>query len=681
MAKVANVSLSVCRRTNLSVGSEMSSVTINCPKCGSGLKLPNRSMLGRKGKCPKCEHKFVLEEPDEVQLELAEPDPAPGVSLSDAPKVGMSAKWVPDQPAVRPTAASAVPAFTAAAPAADVFDFSALDASTTTPPAAPINAADGGVTGDSNLAGSAAGAAQGSVAGRIRRRPKKRRGGPVAIGIGTALLAFCMLGLWWQQNNSQPVVADQNAGKQLQKNVDWEAEKVDQAASDEDAKTLSPTKGGPIPMEFLPFTPHLVCHLRPSEIWAADRTNKEFVATLGSVGTWLQNTISGMTKFEPQEIEELTFVVNFGPRSSPPDVAAVVRLKTAHTDSDFQLKRFEGTPHPDPNVRLFEGETYAYLLLDSKTFVVASNSVSDLLMDAKTHGRQPPVDLEALIAESDRTRQMSLMFDVINIDTHREYIFEPDMVPFADQFVLWFGKDIQTLSWSMHLGTELFMETLLHPSSTSSAMRVQRHMKQRFQELPGTLQSAARFMKPANQGYKAMIGRFPAMMQAFVLGTSSNVGPSFVRLTTLLPDKAAANIAAASLYTWNQSVVTDFTGPAPVVNKGPSMPDKIADRLKMPVIVDFRRMPLQEAFAYIADEIKTTITINGDALKLAGMTQNMPQTYNLGEVPALAAIDAMLSNPDYKGTLVIIVDETTKTITLTTRPVATESGLTPYPTK
>ena len=63
------------------------------------------------------------------------------------------------------------------------------------------------------------------------------------------------------------------------------------------------------------------------------------------------------------------------------------------------------------------------------------------------------------------------------------------------------------------------------------------------------------------------------------------------------------------------------------------------------------------------------------------MTQNMPQTYNLGEVPALAAIDAMLSNPDYKGTLVIIVDETTKTITLTTRPVATESGLTPYPTK
>ena len=76
----------------------MSSVTIYCPKCTAGLKLPNRSLLGRKGKCPKCEHRFILEEPDEVQLELAEPEAAPVSSKPTQPMVGTSAKWVPDEP-------------------------------------------------------------------------------------------------------------------------------------------------------------------------------------------------------------------------------------------------------------------------------------------------------------------------------------------------------------------------------------------------------------------------------------------------------------------------------------------------------------------------------------------------------------------------------------------------------
>ena len=74
------------------------SVTIHCPKCDAGLKLPNRDLLGRKGKCPKCGHRFVLEEPDEVELQLAEPDePTPAPRLAP-PMVGTSAKWIPDDP-------------------------------------------------------------------------------------------------------------------------------------------------------------------------------------------------------------------------------------------------------------------------------------------------------------------------------------------------------------------------------------------------------------------------------------------------------------------------------------------------------------------------------------------------------------------------------------------------------
>src|SRR5688572_20057003 len=103
----------------------MAGLQISCPKCGKSLKLPDRSLLGRKGKCPKCRHAFVLAEPsaeesdlrtepleddpldvnelyeeleqieqrrtggDEVQMEIVEPS-------MGRPQAGTGARWVPD---------------------------------------------------------------------------------------------------------------------------------------------------------------------------------------------------------------------------------------------------------------------------------------------------------------------------------------------------------------------------------------------------------------------------------------------------------------------------------------------------------------------------------------------------------------------------------------------------------
>lgn len=110
----------------------MAGLQISCPKCGKSLKLPDRSLLGRKGKCPKCRHAFVLSEPsaqeqderteafddesldvselydeleqieqrraasDEVQMEIVEP------SLR-SPQAGTGARWVPDAQPVAET--------------------------------------------------------------------------------------------------------------------------------------------------------------------------------------------------------------------------------------------------------------------------------------------------------------------------------------------------------------------------------------------------------------------------------------------------------------------------------------------------------------------------------------------------------------------------------------------------
>ena len=102
----------------------------------------------------------------------------------------------------------------------------------------------------------------------------------------------------------------------------------------------------------------------------------------------------------------------------------------------------------------------------------------------------------------------------------------------------------------------------------------------------------------------------------------------------------------------------------------------------MNVLIDFRRTPLQEAFGFIGESIKTEVSIDGDALKGAGFTQNMPQTMDMGSVTALAAIDRILENyAKERDPLVLIVDEKQKKLILSTKTKSEADGLQPYDTK
>ena len=688
-----------------------------------------------------------------MPLTLAEPPPPPQQPVAPAgPMVGTSAKWVPDnpdpafqlvnqpppaqqpyspapttQPPVapqQPGMPSAPPGFPPAAqqappvyqqqpvqqppmaappvqqhtpqpvptPGDDLsasnFRFDDLDAA----PTAAV--ADGTApTATDGEPGSTQGQPKESVASRVRRR-RKRGKGPIVVGIGTALMVICVVGLWMQQKKQQEIDAANKAAAEVpQVNQDWEDAKVELASANVAAKELSPTSGDPIPLDYMPIQPQLLCHLRPADIWAQDARSQEFIALVADLGTWLGGTLDGggnkvpgiieeITRFAPQEIEEVTFGINFGSRTSDPQICGVVRVKNMPPLSELQRDRFRGELRTDLKEDVYQASDFAYMQVEPKAFVFAPAILANELPDAKTFPANAAIELETLVKQSDRTRPASLLLDVANIDTHRQFVLGESLHTISDHFVLWFGEEVSTVSWSYHLSAgEFYMETLVRPVNDSTPLKVQRHLKLQLSRLPQLLMDATAFMQPGIAGYRKLIGRFPAMVKALDLGTSTHIGDNLVRMVTLLPAKAGPNLAAASMMAWRQSLETDFSGPAPVVAKGPKLPDTVAERLKMTVIVDFRRMPLQEAFGYVADEIKTPLSINGDALKLAGMTQNMPQTYDLGEVSALKAIDAMVSNPDYKGMLVIVVDEASKSIQLTTRTVAESSGLTIYDTK
>jgi predicted transcriptional regulator len=95
--------------------------------------------------------------------------------------------------------------------------------------------------------------------------------------------------------------------------------------------------------------------------------------------------------------------------------------------------------------------------------------------------------------------------------------------------------------------------------------------------------------------------------------------------------------------------------------------------------IEFNRTPLYAAFDYIGEEIKTKIEIDGDALKAKGMTQNMAQSQNLGVVPAIEGVHAILKRYERDG-MVIIVQQDKKQILVTTKEAAKAQGLKAFPT-
>ncbi len=668
----------------------MAAISIPCPACGSLLKMPDTSLLGKRAKCPRCSHRFVLALPaeEEVRLELAE---VPVLPL--APKAGTAARWVPDDlPNFSDPSVPATPAVLADmfAPSADVPSFdiqvpgmavpdigSAMFPngkadSVSLPDAAKIPA------GSNNAVSPAADPTL--KAGERPGMRKRRRGNKMPL-IVMGILAVVMAG-----GGYAAFVLNQNSALQVSQtpavNEAWEAQKVEMAASNESAESQSPTTGKPVPLDYLPFTPHLLCHLHPQELWKKnDRTTVEFQATLGDLGLWLREQIQLRTRFEPEEIAELTFAVNFGARMSVPDIAAVVRLREAQTKTDL-MKRFKGQRRPDPKVEVYDSEDFSFLLIDDRTFAVAPVAMSEDLAMSRNDAALASPDMEPLLRESDRDRHVTLVFDLKILDSHREDVFMTQLQKVVDKFVMWLGEEVETVSWSMHLEPNFYMETLLHNTSDSSVMKVQRHAQLQFSRLAEEMLTGVKKMKPATIGSREIIGRFPAMLQALDVGTTVHIAPACARLVTVLPRNASVNLAAGALLTWNQSLLTNFDDEVNVAKSdGPAVPDKIVDRLKMKVLVDFRRTPLQEAFGYIGESIKTEVVIDGDALKGAGFTQNMPQTFDLGTVTAQAALHEIIKKyAQERDPLVLIVDESGKKLMLSTRVKAAADGLTVFDT-
>jgi hypothetical protein len=626
------------------------SIQIPCPKCGRELKLPDRSLLGRKGKCPKCGHTFVLEEPAAITLELANPE-----------SFSAGAKAMTD---VR-----SAPAFLSTTP---VTNFGA-----STP--GPV------VSGEfAELENVAKPKGTSARLKELQKKNARRRN----IGLAIAALVVVAIGcvvMFAPQSAAKNRPADSKneevASTESSAVTDGgrHGDGPDPTATDY-AKLGSPTKGQAIELQFIPFGTQVVINLHPAELWKSMSLGEEIRYCVPPLAKFIESTLNDLFKRKPEQVEELLICLIPGVRGTMPDIAAVAHMVDEQKRS--QLVEQFGQRVDTYGQPVYVSGERAYMIADQKTLVVCPKGQALEMVQAISE-RHPSEQIDPLLPMTDRDRHVTVVFTPITLSLQESW-FPENFRPFVKSAVEWLGDETETMAWSFHLTDEMFYSEIILRNKRIPPKVFERDIQNKLTKLAGKLVTLIGQMNPKEQGKRMVIGRVPAMVEVFSMATIVKDGPHYVQLITPLPDRAAANMVLGSLLAWDESTRTDFSKAIKVApTEGARVPALVADRLKMKIDVDFRAMPLNEAFTFIGGEIKTPIEIDGDGLKAGGFTKNIKQEFRMDAARAQDVVIKIFesskgvdANPEKN--LVLVVDEAKKEILVTTTASAGRKGLTPF---
>ena len=300
--------------------------------------------------------------------------------------------------------------------------------------------------------------------------------------------------------------------------------------------------------------------------------------------------------------------------------------------------------------------------------------------------------IEALLAKTDRKKHFTLVCELEDVRLGSKNLAPDNAQQLLEGILDFFGDDVETIAWSLNLGdmeksSNLVSELLVRNKLSRSPPKLEADLKKKLAGLPAEILKIARKTDPKRIGEKKVVGRYPAMTKVVQELTHFNNSHRLVTMKVELPERAGPNLALGTLFAWNQTTLPDYgkTSAAPdrPVASETKFPDKIADRLKKKITVEFKRVPLEDAIATVAEETGVKIKILGPEIKMVGITQNVPQIFAMEDVPATAVLHKILientTNGTYPtGALRLIVDEDMKTATVTSITSAEDKKLKPF---
>ena len=618
-----------------------------CPKCGSVLKLRDRRVLGKVGRCPSCRHRFKLEEPEPVvELEL------------DSPAGVASAPGEPDPPPPAETPAPAAPAEPAPPAAA--------------PAAIPVLAI---------------GEPEGSVLKQRRRSKKRSRTPEIVVGVLSAL-GLGAAAYFVNDALNAPPPGPRQASEEVREERAAESgrQRSGFAATAGAASAVVAGDGEiePITLRAMPAGVSLLVHMRPAELWGP-----KWAATrdaTGPLAPWAAGALESLTGYPPQAMEECTVGWVMGPRGSVPQPAVVFTFAQPPRRSELVLN-LPGTLTDDYAVPMKIDGDRAIVVLNDPDDAAADPiglaiAPSRFAPDLDPEAALTAPSVEGLLPATDRTAPLTVLFQPLDLDLHRDTLFPEAVRPLADAFYESFGGWSEAVAVGFGPaaggGGDVAVTLAVRGTTDDVASTLGPTASKELEALPERLLAHVRTLVPATVGRQRLVGRLPAMVAAAVHGRVGGAEGRVYRAAVKLPPQAGPNLALASLLTWDAGLSgVRSAEPAATVAAAPADNATLADKLDRPLEIDFRRTPLKEAFEFIAGEAKFPVEVDGNAIKNAGMTQNIPQEFALGRVPAKEAIARLLQNHPK---LAVVADQPAEgTLLVTTRDAAAAADLTPLP--
>lgn len=650
----------------------MPGLEIPCPQCGRLLKLPDRSMLGRKGRCGKCSHKFIMKEPaapvfaeaaparkSKIQFEYADDLPDPG---ADKTMMGISVRYVPDDPALQKPVQSAGRTTAVPPPVMPAVEQLALQEMLPDP------------TVDD------AGGAHASPVSKVRQNRQKARRRQMIMG-GAALVTVAIAaGAFWKMNGSQPKKLAANkttehSSKSQSHEGDVETEKPSKSAA-----TAKVKAGEPITLALVPEGARILIHLRPSDLWQSGSA-EEVRACLGPLGEWLESTIKARCLLPPADIDEALFALIPISRDTF-DVAVVVHSKKDLKRSEL-IDKFDGELVDKPHEH-YVGKERAWLVHDNRTFASAPKSMAQSLAESVDSPSVTSDGIQAVLSMTDRNRHFTIVCDLEDVRLGVNTLAPESARKFLEGVVDFFGDDVESLAWCLNLGdaegaNDLRSEVFVRNKLSRSPPKLLADLKQKLAKLPAEILELVHMSNPKKIGEKKVVGRFPIMTKIVERSTKFDTAHRLVSMKVELPERAGPNLALGTLLTWNQTTLPGFGSSSktavPVVAAQANLPEKIADRLKKKITVDFKREFLYKAVEFIGEETSVQIKLDGPGMKEVGITQNEYQTFAMENAPATAVLNKILAPKK----LVLVVDEDKKVATITSLPIVERKNLKVFP--
>lgn len=648
---------------------------IPCPQCGKLLKLLDRSLLGKKGRCGKCRHKFLLEDPEQgrplsdsipvfASLDDASPEPPVEFELVTAPRVepekplvGIAPRWVPDaagpslaeEPAEVPLALPTVGAAVASEAAPDnPFGVGLADVDFDSTP--PVRRRRSGRRLPVIVAAVVILAVAGGVTAYLAARPS----GKSEVTSGTAT---------------------KKTGKVLEANAGNAAEP--RATPTDDL----PTHGKPLSLAYVPMGARILIHLRPAQLWESGGPAEEFRACLGPLGQWVEEQLKQQTMLDPAQVDSLLCALIPVSRDEF-DVAFVVRARQDVKRSAL-IDKFGGELVDKPRQH-YRNDRRLLWMVDARTLAIAPREMADSLFESASGDSVTSDGIQSLLSRTDRDRHFTLVCELEDVRNGMDKLVPANVRNLLAGTLDFLGDEVETAVWSVHLGDPdvergLYSELMVRNRNTRSPANLQRDLQEKLERLPGEMLDLVYRTNPRQTGERKIIGRFPIMTKVVEQSTRFEVRGRTVSLRWNLPERSASNLALGTLLTWKQTTLPEFgkqASPRPSVPDA-NLPKTIAERLQKRIDVEFRDDFLYVALNFITEETGVEFKLDGPGMKRVGSTQNEKQKMNVQNTPAVTILDQMLTPKK----LVLIVDEQKKIATVTSIDAAEDQKLKIFPLK